>query len=453
MAVYQKRPAAKLTGKESTNFWLLTVNTQENVDRWENNQQIHTTTPAGIVGLWGQSEEAPTTGRRHLQICIQTPDKTTRAQLNTVLRRAGLTGPDSMAGDFRPVWTTPSKAIAYCIKIATRSPFNAWGIHSDPIPADDALKIDPRAVERNKAAFAETRAAPPPRGQGHRSDLDAVKDFMERADHPVNYKELCEKFPEKALSNAKWLSRMLCMYTKGRDKTTQLMFIFGETGTGKSTLAKQKWPDAYWLALPSKGAPLYWEDYDLQKVTIIDEYYPGAIDDTLLKRLGDHQPFTVPVRYGHMPFVSELVVFISNFTFDECFAVRNMSGDAVRRRFSHAVELRRDGSMSTTMGYIPLPDLGVAPPPNLADLGTGMARLLETTQPRYNVPHGKRRRIQPSLVEVDNAMYASPNEIEITPHQPEEDMTQDSDNVYALTQLVSEKYVDKCDNGTCDCCY
>lgn len=416
-APYAKAP----TGSEKSNFWLVTYNDPHQcaaARQWIRGFDGSTRLPTGYK-VWGQEEEAPSTGHSHLQLLFQVPGRLLRKDLQAVLPGKP---------DYRPVWTTPSKAYKYVTREEKRKP-GGWHYESAPPPEDSDLDIDPRAQKRAATKFTLVSGESPSHsssdGRGARSDLDRVKEWIEGQDPKhLCYKLLQQRFPEHDLARPAWLKRMLCAYAPQRDEATVGIFVWGDTGVGKSTALKQMVPDAYWLPL-ADGGQQWFDDYDLEEDMIIDEYFPKAFSEMVLKRMMDHQPWSVQVKHGHLPFVSKRVIFCSNFSFDECFPGGTVSGDAVRRRFSHCLHFVPDGDGGTQVVHQPLPDTGVAAPRNLAHLGALLDNALLRPSPRYTPrPRGQQRSIGEYALNdgPGGALRAAAQaeiQAEITCHQPE----------------------------------
>lgn len=97
--------------------------------------------------------------------------------------------------------------------------------------------------------------------------------------------------------------------TKRSHKTETYVFI-GPPGTGKSkTAAEWGGENAYWL--PRSIGGVWFDGYDGQDTTIIDDFY-GWVPYDMLLRIADRWPFLAPTKGGHVQFVSRYLIITSN---------------------------------------------------------------------------------------------------------------------------------------------
>lgn len=410
-----KKPATTLKGNEKSDFFLLTINGEKNIGSVVGFLESHSRRLESaiadenhlVAGWWGQEEEAPTSGHVHLQTVVRFKKRLTYNQADeALLSLFGKTPASSLRsplGDYKPVWTTPHKCIAYCTKLEKRAQNGHYWSYGAEVTDDTPVDIDKRS-SLNEAAEKP--------GKGSRSDLKAAKDYI--AHNPtMRFKDLSDKFEGLFLSNEKFLRRLYCMYHPGKVDLTEGIFVDGETGTGKSSSLAAAYPKAYWLGLGG-SKETWWDNYDGEPIVIIDEYYPGAMDEMVLKRLLDRTPYLVPVKNAFTPFLSAKVIILSNFTFDECFPPNTHSMDAVRRRFSHHINYVLDTDGATQVSNRPLPLIGTVPPTNLTDLQNDFADALAETPKRYAkptlIPYLKRRKLD--TVEVEKSMLNADNYVE-----------------------------------------
>lgn len=139
--------------------------------------------------------------------------------------------------------------------------------------------------------------------QGARSDLSGIKEKLDTG------ATLAEVASQDFSTWAKYrgaFREYKMLVTKPRNFKSVVYVVCGETGVGKSRWAADKWPNAYW-----KSHGQWWDSYDGQEVVIIDEFY-GWLTYSFMLRLLDRYPLLVEVKGGSVPFVSKVVVIISN---------------------------------------------------------------------------------------------------------------------------------------------
>ncbi len=122
--------------------------------------------------------------------------------------------------------------------------------------------------------------------------------------------ELMHDYPVQFIMHGPQI-RSYAMQLKGRRSTApEVEIYFGKTGTGKSAMAQQKYPDAYWIPNPRKGG-WWWPNYCGEEVVIFDEFRHQLSLDTMLKWL-DRYPFDIQEKGNNMNFVSKKIVITTN---------------------------------------------------------------------------------------------------------------------------------------------
>lgn len=139
--------------------------------------------------------------------------------------------------------------------------------------------------------------------QGKRSDLDEVKARLQEG---ATEGEIADEFFGSWCRYHKAFNRYQILRQPRRSWKTEVTVIYGETGVGKSRLAQEKFPEAYWK---EKGQ--WWDGYENHESVIIDEFY-GWIPYHQLLRLLDRYPMTVEVKGGAVNFVPKHIILTSN---------------------------------------------------------------------------------------------------------------------------------------------
>lgn len=109
-------------------------------------------------------------------------------------------------------------------------------------------------------------------------------------------------------------------------------WIWGPTGTGKSTLAKS-YGDWY-----KKNRTDKWfsEPFAYQEVLIYDEVTPNSLDFGTISTVTDHDPFVPECKGGYYrPYRPRIVVFTSNYRLDQCFHHDDLAALQRRIRIVH----------------------------------------------------------------------------------------------------------------------
>lgn len=113
-------------------------------------------------------------------------------------------------------------------------------------------------------------------------------------------------------------------------------WIYGDTGVGKTTRAREENPKAY-----LKGANKWWCGYAGEEVVIIEEWSPDHhVLAHHLKQWADHWPFRAEVKGGSAEIRPRKIVITSNYSIDDCFQ-RQQDREPLKRRFCQ-IKITRD---------------------------------------------------------------------------------------------------------------
>jgi len=145
---------------------------------------------------------------------------------------------------------------------------------------------------------------------GQRTDLLALKEAVDDGKTELEIAE--EYFPAWA-RHYKAVERYKRLKTEERNFKTEVYVICGATGVGKSRLARDRFPNAYW-----KGRNNWWDGYGGNDVVIIDDFY-GWLPWDFLLRLTDRYPMLVETKGGMCQFVAKTIVFTSNKPYTEWY--------------------------------------------------------------------------------------------------------------------------------------
>jgi len=163
--------------------------------------------------------------------------------------------------------------------------------------------------------------------QGQRTDLAAAAEYAK--DHTMS--EVAEEYPTLYVRYERGLKSYKNIITPDRQTHTQLVIYWGPPLTGKSTRARELWPDAFWLKRARSGEP-WWDGYDGQATVIIDEFYGWISVDTMC-RLIDFTPMSVEAKGTTVKFTSERIVILSNKSPEEWWSCELYG---MRRRLDQA---------------------------------------------------------------------------------------------------------------------
>lgn len=231
-----------------------------------------------------QRELAPTTGQLHVQGYVEFNKQTTMSRCKAFLGR-----PDA---HLERANGSSDDNIAYCTKEDSRAPGAApcqWGT--------------PATVS-----------------QGHRSDLDEVKEHLD------NGGTIATCFDNYFATTVRY-HRGLQLYLMTRPRapmrpTLSVYFVTGPTSIGKTHWAWTTFPDLYCLDLCQ---PIWFDRYAGQTTLLLDDLSPQTIQFPYLLRLLDNKPMILPVKGGSVEALWLNVIITSNLSFEELFPLNSLT--------------------------------------------------------------------------------------------------------------------------------
>ena len=223
-----------------------------------------------------QGEIAPDTGTRHLQglVIFATAVTLGAAKLRLAPGQPHL---EAMRGSY-------SQALEYVQKEDSRDPerpFESYGV------------------------------APPGCGApGSRTDFEAIRDLFKEGN---SYVSVADAFPGHVVRYSKGLDRLQSIYVAPRREKTVVHWYYGATGTGKSRLAFECYPDSY----VKMGACKWWDGYESDECVIVDDYRCDLCTFASLLRLFDRYPHRVEGKGTSMQFTSKIIIVTAPKSFME----------------------------------------------------------------------------------------------------------------------------------------
>ncbi len=138
---------------------------------------------------------------------------------------------------------------------------------------------------------------------GKRNDLWEVKIALDKGK------------TDKWIANSYWpayakyykaFSQYRLMTTPQRNARPKIFILWGSSGTGKTRMVRECFPNAYW-----KPKSRWWDGYTGQEVVVFDEFYSWIKLDELLRIL-DWYPLQLEVKGGTVAMTTSCFVFTSN---------------------------------------------------------------------------------------------------------------------------------------------
>jgi len=145
-----------------------------------------------------------------------------------------------------------------------------------------------------------------------------------------NWDYLKTNYPQVWVTMSEKLISKRVPATATIDGDTQNEWWYGETGTGKSRLAWEKYGKICYQKMLNK----WWDGYDDQPIVVIEEWSPkNEVTASALKIWADRYPFTAQIKGGVLQKIrpTKLIV-ISNYRLRDCFP-DSRDADPIARRF------------------------------------------------------------------------------------------------------------------------
>ena len=183
--------------------------------------------------------------------------------------------------------------------------------------------------------------------QGLRSDLDSLA--RAAADPAKSMLDVFEANPEGFLKYSKGVNAIRGLVNPRRSEKTRVVWFYGPTGTGKSRVANEIAPTAYWKA----GGTKWWCGYQGDLSVIIDDYRRDLCTFHQLLTLLDRYPCLVENKGGSAQFVSNLVIITSPKSPEDTWEGRT-DEDLMQlaRRIEVIVRFGADGTLNLIKGEL-----------------------------------------------------------------------------------------------------
>lgn len=296
-----------------------------------------------IVG----EELCPTTGTPHLQGFIQCHNK---MSLPAIRNKVSATG----RGEFRaPVnWSFAPYTnqnipamVLYCKGL----------VESKQTPD---LKDTPENWIPN--TYHEYGYAPP--GQGKRSDLEAAITLIQNGSSLEDLATICPTQFVK-FSTGLMKLRFTLQSSRGRTWPTEVIWLWGPTGSGKSLFAAQNTDKPYYKNSSTK----WWCGYDGHAEVIIDDFRPcKEMPFNYILQLFDRYPMQVESKGGNHQFLARRIIVTTPRSVDETLLGLEWVGLEQRAQLKRRISRELQFPNPEGNQYLPLLPLNVDQTVNIA---------------------------------------------------------------------------------------
>jgi len=137
--------------------------------------------------------------------------------------------------------------------------------------------------------------------KGERTDLKTMKSLIDEGKAEI---DLCEANFTCWANNYRALNRYAMLKRKRVCHEKTVIWLYGETGTGKSKRAYEMAPEAFWKQPGTK----WWDGYDGEEDIILDDFRIEHFKISTLLRLFDRYPLSVETKGSSVPFLAKRII-------------------------------------------------------------------------------------------------------------------------------------------------
>lgn len=163
---------------------------------------------------------------------------------------------------------------------------------------------------------------------------NVMQDYQQGAPLAQLAQQYCQLFARNHTNILRTLD--LAFHSTERNEKTEVYWIYGPTGVGKSRHAKQlaEEKSVYW-----KNCTEWWDHYTQQDVVIIDDYN-GEWPINFLLQLFDRYPLYIQAKGSTKTFNSKKIILTSNYSPEHYYGGHAEQYRALLRRIEHIVEMK-----------------------------------------------------------------------------------------------------------------
>lgn len=181
-----------------------------------------------------------------------------------------------------------------------------------------------------------------PIGQGKRTDIYAVKAFIEKQPSVRALLNSDIKLNTQTIR----MAEILCKYVEPvRNFKPEVYWIWGETGIGKTRLVYDNF-EMNEIYKKTTNSGKWWDGYDGHKIVILDDLRPSDYRYHELLTLLDRYPYQVEIKGGFRQLLATIII-ITTDRHPNKFYQQDVVGDLrqLTRRFTAVIELTDANSL------------------------------------------------------------------------------------------------------------
>lgn len=159
-----------------------------------------------------------------------------------------------------------------------------------------------------------------------------LREYMEHR----NLKRFKQDHPGIYVRYSRGISTLLDAPVRDIENPPKVVYIYGPTGTGKTSMVFRKFKDI-WIS----GRDLQWFDgYDGQECALFDDFRGSMCKFSYLLRILDRYPLQVPIKGGFVNWAPKYIVLTSNTHPREVYDVPGEDKNQLMRRITRIIHLQ-----------------------------------------------------------------------------------------------------------------
>lgn len=175
-----------------------------------------------------------------------------------------------------------------------------------------------------------------PKGQGKRSDIEAATDILSNGG---SLQEVATTLPTVFVKFHRGLREFQLITQTRRTWKTEVYWLWGPTGSGKSRWAWETHPEAYMKSSNTK----WWCGYTDQDTAIIDDFRPSKeMPFNFILNLFDRYPLLLETKGGQVQCLFKKLIVTSPYSPDQMLQhlewVGMEQGNQLKRRIDHVIQ-------------------------------------------------------------------------------------------------------------------
>lgn len=184
-----------------------------------------------------------------------------------------------------------------------------------------------------------------PKGQGKRTDLDSVCEMINSG---RSLSDIADIYPAQIVKFHNGIQRLMNLKTQRRFFKTEVYWLWGPTGSGKSRYAWEQHPASYMKVTAHK----WWDGYTGQDVVILDDFRPSKeLPFHFILNLFDRYPLSVEIKGGMVEFVSKIIYVTTPYSPEQICSHLDWLGVEEKaqllRRIDHVIQFPQIATMYT----------------------------------------------------------------------------------------------------------